>query len=72
MSLCRDFAALQVVNCLLTASYMLAMRGAMDRVAQHTSDGQKLGEFSMVGGAGGIGMVDMTPAVAMQLCACVA
>lgn len=40
----------QIVNCLLTTAYMLAMRGAMDRVAEHTSDGQKLGEFSMVGG----------------------
>ena len=26
------------------------MRGAMDRVAQHTSDGKKLSEFSMVSG----------------------
>lgn len=31
------------------AGYSLYMRGAMDRVAQHTSDGKKLGEFSMVG-----------------------
>jgi GDP-mannose transporter len=40
----------QIVNCMFTAAYSLYMRGAMDRVAQHTSDGKKLGEFSMVGG----------------------
>lgn len=38
----------QMVNCLFTAAYSLYMRGAMDKVAQHTSDGKKLGEFSMV------------------------
>ncbi|PSC73311.1 GDP-mannose transporter GONST1 [Micractinium conductrix] len=38
----------QIVNCMFTAAYSLYMRGAMDRVAQHTSDGKKLGEFSMV------------------------
>ena len=42
-------AAAQVVNCLFTAGYSLYMRGAMDKVAQHTSDGKRLGEFSMVG-----------------------
>lgn len=34
----------------LPAAYSLYMRGAMDKVAQHTSDGKKLGEFSMVRG----------------------
>lgn len=38
----------QIVNCGFTAAYSLYMRGAMDQVAQHTSDGKKLGEFSMV------------------------
>lgn len=38
----------QILNCLFTAAYSLYMRGAMDRVAQHTSDGKRLGEFSMV------------------------
>lgn len=38
----------QIVNCMFTAAYSLYMRGAMDRVAQHTSDGKRLGEFSMV------------------------
>ncbi|EFN57445.1 hypothetical protein CHLNCDRAFT_20838 [Chlorella variabilis] len=38
----------QIINCMFTAGYALYMRGAMDRVAKHTSDGKKLGEFSMV------------------------
>ena len=38
----------QMVNCGFTAAYSLYMRGAMDRVAEHTSDGKKLSEFSMV------------------------
>lgn len=38
----------QMVNCAFTAAYSLYMRGAMDRVAPLTSDGKKLGEFSMV------------------------
>ena len=38
----------QMVNCGFTAAYSLYMRGAMDRVASVTSDGKKLGEFSMV------------------------
>ncbi|EFN52092.1 hypothetical protein CHLNCDRAFT_32701 [Chlorella variabilis] len=38
----------QIMNCLFTAAYSLYMRAAMDRVAQHTSDGKRLGEFSMV------------------------
>ncbi len=41
----------QIMNCLFTAAYSLYMRAAMDRVAQHTSDGKRLGEFSMVGWA---------------------
>ena len=48
----------QIVNCMFTAAYSLYMRGAMDRVAQHTSDGKKLGEFSMVG-AGACGWVGL-------------
>lgn len=48
-------APTQIINCLFTAAYSLYMRGAMDRVAQHTSDGKKLGEFSMVGGWSGWG-----------------
>jgi GDP-mannose transporter len=38
----------QMVNCAFTAAYSLYMRGAMDRVVAVTSDGKKLGEFSMV------------------------
>jgi len=44
------YCLLQIINCLFTAAYSLYMRGAMDRVAQHTSDGKKLSEFSMVSG----------------------
>jgi GDP-mannose transporter len=39
----------QFVNCACTAAYSLYLRGAMDRVAQHTSTGKKLDELSMVG-----------------------
>ncbi|PSC76911.1 GDP-mannose golgi apparatus [Micractinium conductrix] len=38
----------QAVNNCFTAGYTLYLRGAMDRAARHTSDGQRLGEFSMV------------------------
>jgi GDP-mannose transporter len=47
--------AWQILNCMFTAAYSLYMRGAMDRVAQHTSDGKKLGEFSMVRWTGCLG-----------------
>ena len=38
----------QIVNCGFTAAYSLYLRGAMDRVAEYTSTGKKLDEFSMV------------------------
>ncbi|GIL62314.1 hypothetical protein Vafri_16593 [Volvox africanus] len=38
----------QVVNCLLTSAYALCLRNVMDKVPQHTTDGQKMDEFSMV------------------------
>lgn len=40
--------AWQLVNCVFTSAYALYLSGAMDRVAPHTSDGKRLGEFSMV------------------------
>ena len=42
------------------------MRGAMDRVAQHTSDGKKLGEFSMVGGWAGVAGGHWDPCVTLM------
>lgn len=38
----------QILNCLFTAAYSLYMRSAMDRVSEHTTDGKRLGEFTMV------------------------
>ena len=53
---CLPAPHLQAVNNCFTAGYTLYLRGAMDRAARHTSDGQRLGEFSMVGaGPGGAG-----------------
>lgn len=40
--------AWQLVNCVFTSAYALYLSGAMDRVAPYTSDGKRLGEFSMV------------------------
>jgi GDP-mannose transporter len=38
----------QVANCVFTSAYALYLRSAMDRVAEHTTDKQKMDEFSMV------------------------
>jgi GDP-mannose transporter len=38
----------QLMNCACTAAYSLYLRGAMDRIAAHTSNGKRLDELSMV------------------------
>jgi GDP-mannose transporter len=40
--------AWQIANCLFTSAYALTLRSVMDRVAQHTTNKQKMDEFSMV------------------------
>lgn len=60
----------QILNCLFTAAYSLYMRSAMDRVAQHTSDGKRLGEFSMVGLAGVSSVIVMLVALILSCSLC--
>lgn len=38
----------QLLNCCFTSAYALYLSSTMDRAAQHTSDGKRLSEFSMV------------------------
>ena len=49
----------QLVNNCFTAGYSLYLRGVMDRVKTVTSNGEKLNESSMVGGAGRAGTVEV-------------
>ena len=41
---------LQIVNCVFNSSFQLYLRGAMDRVSTHTTNGEKLSGLSMVRG----------------------
>ena len=38
----------QIANCLFTSAYALYLRSVMDRVAEHTTNKQRMDEFSMV------------------------
>ncbi len=38
----------QIANCIFTSAYALYLRHAMDKVVEHTSNKQKMDEFSMV------------------------
>ena len=38
----------QLVNCFVTATYSLYLRGVMDRVVAHTENNKRLDEVSMV------------------------
>lgn len=38
----------QIANCLFTSAYALYLRSAMDKVVEHTTNKQKMDEFSMV------------------------
>eukprot|EP00199_Chlamydomonas_sp_CCMP681_P001907 CAMPEP_0119105438 /NCGR_PEP_ID=MMETSP1180-20130426/3395_1 /TAXON_ID=3052 ORGANISM="Chlamydomonas cf sp, Strain CCMP681" /NCGR_SAMPLE_ID=MMETSP1180 /ASSEMBLY_ACC=CAM_ASM_000741 /LENGTH=363 /DNA_ID=CAMNT_0007090481 /DNA_START=134 /DNA_END=1225 /DNA_ORIENTATION=- len=38
----------QMVNCLFTSAYALYLRSVMDKVAEHTTNKQRMDEFSMV------------------------
>lgn len=38
----------QAANCIFTSAYALYLRSVMDRVAEHTTNKQKMDEFSMV------------------------
>lgn len=38
----------QMVNCLFTSAYALYLRSVMDTVAEHTTNKQRMDEFSMV------------------------
>ncbi|GFR52326.1 hypothetical protein Agub_g14864 [Astrephomene gubernaculifera] len=38
----------QIANCVFTSAYALYLRSVMDKVSEHTTDKQKMSEFSMV------------------------
>jgi len=43
----------QIANCGFTSAYALYLRSVMDKVAEHTTNKQKMDEFSMVRWFGG-------------------
>jgi hypothetical protein len=38
----------QVANCMFTSAYALYLRSVMDKVSEHTTNKQKMDEYSMV------------------------